>query len=533
MIKHQIKSLLQKTSPSLYIMVQQILHKDIVTLNKKKFLSVLRQIEARIKESCPTVQDNQPPIVLLVTPWLRTAIPYQFLLWAYLYRLQGRDVLVLWNDLVDEFEGKTEIEQFEIKSVVKELTGSVVPLRRLSEFTSNTNDMDMPMDQLHRESVSMVIHQVRSAFILREHQDLTDRYMNGLLRDFPYVRKFAETYQGSRVVVPGGICGNTSLFYHFQKKPWNLRISSLDTCCSGNSRPATHKDCFFAFQKYATALDDVQKKRIEGMGEHLFHERVHGIDDITGNGPIQRSAFREDLHYDVVIVPNVEWDSAALNIEDVFSTASEWLQTTLDYLLENTNYRIALRQHPAEQEVIELFKYPNYLAEFLKERYSEYPRFTFFSAEDDVNTYSLIKNAKVILPWTSDIAVDAAVMGKISVVHTHAYYQDEPYVKRCHSVDEYLRTICEVINSREENVYLAEAKMAYFLHYQFSALYPHLGKEKKYDCFDSIMEGFNHYLEKPLEDICRDEMLTMLLDGWYNDEDFVLLRLQKEGILQS
>lgn len=531
MIKHQIKSLFQKTSPSFYIMMEQIFHKDIVVLNKKRFLSLLQQIEARIKEVCPLVHDETPPIVLLVTPWLRTAIPYQFLLWAYLYRLQGKNVLVLWNDLIDEFEGKTEIEQFEIKSVIKELMGHFVPIRRLSEFAANKNDMEIPVDQLRREAIAMVIHQVRSAFILQEHQSLSDRYLDGLVRDFSYVRNFADMYKGSCIVVPGGICGNTSLFYHFQKHPWNLRVSSLDTCCSGNSRPATHKDCFDAFQKYVATLDLVQKKHIEEMGEQLFYERVHGGDDITGSGPIQRSAFREDIHYDVVIVPNVEWDSAALNIEDVFLTASEWLQTTLDYLLENTNYRIALRQHPAEKELIELFKYPNYLAEFLKGRYSEYSRFTFFSAEDDVNTYSLIKNAKVILPWTSDIAVDAAVMGKISVVHTHAYYQNEPYVKRCHSVDEYLRTICEVVDSGEENVYLAEAKMAYFLHYQFSALYPRLGKEKKYDCFDSAMEGFNHYLENSLEDICKDEMLAPLLDGWYNDEDFVLLRLQKEEIL--
>lgn len=103
--------------------------------------------------------------------------------------------------------------------------------------------MGMPIDQLRRESVSMVIHQVRSAFILQEHQALTDRYMNGLLRDFPYVRKFAETYQGFRVGVPGEICGNMSLF-SFSEKLWNLRISSLDTCCGGNSKPATHKDCF-------------------------------------------------------------------------------------------------------------------------------------------------------------------------------------------------------------------------------------------------------------------------------------------------
>ena len=531
MIKHQIKSLFQKTSPSFYIMMKQILHKDIVILNKKRFLSLLQQFETRIEEVCPLVHEKTPPIVLLVTPWLRTAIPYQFLLWAYLYRLQGKNVLVLWNDLIDEFEGKTEIEQFEIKSVIKELTGNFVPICRLSEVAANKNDTEIPVDQLRREAIAMVIHQVRSAFILQEHQALSERCLAGLVRDFPYVRKFADMYKGSCIVVPGGICGNTSLFYHFQKQPWNLRVSSLDTCCSGNSRPATHKDCFAAFQKYVATLDHVQKKYIEEMGEQLFHERVHGIDDITGNGPIQRSAFREDIHYDVVIVPNVEWDSAALNIEDVFLTASEWLQTTLDYLLENTNYRIALRQHPAEQEVIELLKYPNYLAEFLKGRYSKYSRFTFFSAEDDVNTYSLMKNAKVILPWTSDIAVDAAIMGKISVVHTHAYYQNEPYVKRCHSVAEYLRTICEVVDSGAENVYLPEAKMAYFLHYQFSALYPRLGKEKKYDCFDSVMEGFNHYLENPLEDICQDEMLATLLDGWYNDEDFVLLRLQKEGIL--
>ena len=144
-----------------------------------------------------------------------------------------------------------------------------------------------------------------------------------------------------------------------------------------------------------------------------------------------------------------------------------------------------------------------------------------------------MKNAKVVLPWTSDIGVDAAVMGKISIVHTHAYYQDEPYVKRVHSVDEYFRAICEVVENREENFYLEEAKIAYFYHYHFAALYPRLGKEEKYDCFLERIGEFNHYIKKGLDNICKDEMLAMLLDSWYSDKDFVLMRLQKEGILPS
>ncbi len=93
MIKRQIKALLEKKSPSLYAMVQQILHKNNVSLNKKKFLSVLQQIETKINKKRPVIQDDTSPLVLLVTPWMRTAIPYQFLLWAYLYRLQGKNVL--------------------------------------------------------------------------------------------------------------------------------------------------------------------------------------------------------------------------------------------------------------------------------------------------------------------------------------------------------------------------------------------------------------------------------------------------------
>jgi len=530
MIKRQIKALLEKKSPSLYAMVQQILHKNNVSLNKKKFLSVLQQIETKINKKCPVIQDDTSPLVLLVTPWMRTAIPYQFLLWAYIYRLQGKNVLVLWNDLINEFEGSVVVEQFEIGSVLKDLPGKFVPIRRLSEFRASSNDI--PHDQLYREAVSMTIHQIRSSVILSEYKDLTDRYMSGLVHDFSYVRKFADTYRGARVIVPGGICANTSLFYHFQKAPWNLRISSLDTCCSGNSNPATHKDGFISFQKFVGGTNEEQKKRIEEMGEQLFHERVHGIDDITGNGPIQRSTFREDIHYDVVIVPNVEWDSAALNLDDIFSTHTIWLETTLDHLLKHTDYRIALRQHPAEQELIQLFNYPNYLADFLEKRYSKCDRFEFFSAADDVNTYSLIQNAKAVLPWTSDIAIDAAVMGKISVIHTHPYYQDEPYIKRCYTVDEYLQTICEVVDYEEKNTHLTEAKIAYFWHYHFSALYPRLGKEKKYDCFDSMLETFNRYIEHSLDDICQDELLCILLTSWYNDEDFVVMRLQNEGVLQ-
>ena len=40
-------------------------------------------------------------------------------------------------------------------------------------------------------------------------------------------------------------------------------------------------------------------------------------------------------------------DGAALGIHEIFENNNDWLISTVDYLIKNTNKKIIIRQHPA------------------------------------------------------------------------------------------------------------------------------------------------------------------------------------------
>ena len=223
--------------------------------------------------------------------------------------------------------------------------------------------------------------------------------------------------------------------------------------------------------------------------------------------------------YDILITPNIEWDSAALNQSDVFFTMKEWIEETLAWILNHTSYSIAIRQHPREKSDFINYGYPNYLKTFIEEKYMGEGRITFYSADNEVNTYDLIKNSKIILPWTSNVAVDAAVLGKQSIVHTEAYYQYEPYVTRVHSKEEYYDEIVKSIDTGVADFPVDEAKYDYYYHCRICV---------PDESINSVPSVFNTFMKNDVNYITARPVLTDLLKSWLTNESFMLLNYKRQ-----
>jgi len=486
-------------------------------INTKDLIRIIKELD---KEKSDIDYSKEVSIVFIVTPWLMTAIPYQYVLFAYICRYWGYNVSIVWNNRLSYFEGDTSVEQNEISGFFDRLKNTDMNIYKYSDFNPKHECcIDGVKVKLLGEARSMAIHQLRNSFTLEENKPLIDKYYRGLVDELPYVEAIACKFKGSRIVVPGGVCGNTSLYYHFMKAPWNIKVSSIDTFISGNRRPAVHKDSFIDYLDYISALNEEEKNKIIVAADYEIEQRMSGREKLWNGTSYQNGTSGNTPSYDVLITPNIEWDSAALNQCDVFSTMSEWISETLDWLLVNTDFNIAIRQHPAERKAFINNTYPNYLKQFVYNKYNGEKRICFYAADDKVNTYDLIKSSKIILPWSSDVAIDAAVLGKRSILHADTYYQEQQYVTRVHSKKEYYEAIVEAVNKGGEDFSLDEAKIDYFFHSHFFV---------PSESTDATPSVFNSFVKNKTEDIVNNPVLIDLLHSWLYDKSFMLLNYKRQ-----
>lgn len=198
-------------------------------------------------------------------------------------------------------------------------------------------------------------------------------------------------------------------------------------------------------------LSEEQKKAVLLEAKRNFDERSHaksGDNSIVAN---YQHGTREKVTknwFDVVIPLNVMWDSSALGANRIFSTEYEWLTETVDYILKYTDATTLVREHPAAAGGDE-YNYDS-LGKELKKLYKDEKRLYLAESGDALNTYEYIEHCKVVLPLTSTVGVEAALLGKEVISHTNIYYDLLSFVTRANSKEEYFEYISRAVKKNKE-----------------------------------------------------------------------------------
>ncbi len=215
--------------------------------------------------------------------------------------------------------------------------------------------------------------------------------------------------------------------------------------------------------------------------EH-FNKRFNAVVGDEGYN-YQTVSFQESIRaYDVVVPFNIFWDSAALTGNELFKDEIEWLRETLEYLMNNTDCTIMLREHPAQNKIKE-FLYCDYEERLpIIKKYPE--RIRYVKAGDKVNTYQYIQQCKVVLPHTSTMGVEAAMMGKNVILHSHVYYEDIDIAYKAKEKEEYFKIIKYYLEKNNERICknIDNAYLAYY--YQMKRFFPTRFNE----CFTKWMD---------------------------------------------
>jgi hypothetical protein len=200
------------------------------------------------------------------------------------------------------------------------------------------------------------------------------------------------------------------------------------------------------------------------------------------------------------------------------------LRSILDWLVKHPKVTMVIRQHPGER--LEGFAssedWPSLIAEYP----SLAGQVRFVAAADNVNSYDLIQNAKVVLPFTSRIGVEAAMLGKPVVLASKTYYRNCGFTWSAKTREEYFQLIEDVLS--EKIAMTGEARLRARLGYSIVE-----NCVEAQTNFTPAPADFDLWIDVPPEELWRRPQNSEILDALISRESLPLLRYRRRLGLTS
>ena len=207
---------------------------------------------------------------------------------------------------------------------------------------------------------------------------------------------------------------------------------------------------------------------------------------------------------DIILPLNILWDAAALIRNRLFSTPYNWIVETVDFILLQTEATVAVRQHPHERKY-EQYATGTRLGRSLQKKFGNNSRFIFYSSTDRINSYKLVEQSKVVLPYTSTIGIEAALMGKHVIMESNVYYVDQPFVTKAESKEDYFNKIQTALRTPLTATVGSAAEKGWLLYYLLNKC------TQVYSPFGLDPADFVNWAPFGLEGLLNDENLITAL----------------------
>jgi capsule polysaccharide export protein KpsC/LpsZ len=141
-----------------------------------------------------------------------------------------------------------------------------------------------------------------------------------------------------------------------------------------------------------------------------------------------RDQLRIDLKSPLaVLFTNVVWDTAMQDRDTVFNGMLDWLQTTIRLFRIHPQWTLIIRIHPAETQVPGRESHDR-VAEWIQQDLGCVPEnVRVVLPEDPIDSYVLIRMARVGLVYASTVGLEMAVAGTPVVVAGDAHYSGKGF----------------------------------------------------------------------------------------------------------
>ncbi|NFN86298.1 hypothetical protein FDF31_02490 [Clostridium sporogenes] len=409
---------------------------------------------------------------ILISNLSFSSSPFYLMTIAVMLKVRGNNVEIIWDDL----EGLDELyyNYNNMTSTQNEVIGKI--LNYINErFNIKVIKVSaMELDELNSEDIRELkklskvntISKYRKVFFGIEGQEYEQKCFEVLEYSLKKVKNLFKKYNIKKIISFTGIHKKTGL-YTWAGKTYNTQVFSYDASSSEilitTEGICTHYEHIEKIIMENKLNDDLLRKFIN-FAENNFNKRLMSSNDINSYvcQKVKYDEKNNKYKYDIIVPLNICWDAAALGFDSIFDSIGDWLIETIKYILENTNAKIAVRQHPGE----EVYGTGEDIKQQLENNFSNNSRLVYISGEDEINTYNLIKSAKLVLPHTSTIGIEATLLNKPVIMATSAYYSNMSFVKKAKSKKEYFSLIKNTLNEdikEISNESLNQAKLCYAL----------------------------------------------------------------------
>jgi hypothetical protein len=375
------------------------------------------------------------PAVVVVQHWWGTAEPWCMMALALLlHRYRGNTVVLFDDTNINARDVGTHIELANIARALRRL-----PLRwyRLSDFAG---ECPLPPDEVTQAARADAIKGYRGEQWSRAQHAHASRVEEPLRRAAGRIHGFLSQHPARYLLVSTGFQATGGLYPRIAPLH-GVRVATLDGN-AGSRLISTHGS--------AAHLPDVARTF------DIIGELEPWAEAFTRREWEKRWLGQDRYQYQAVpigeggdsigpLLPlNQSYDTSAMGRSQLFDGQDDWLMETVAWLLANTDETITIRQHPVER----LWPGNDDYRARLHARFGDHPRIQLHDAWAKVNTYDLVRRAKVVLPHTSSVGMEAVAAGRPVVAETTSFYSEMGVVTPATTRENYFAQIKQALAGR-------------------------------------------------------------------------------------
>ena len=380
-------------------------------LNFRRFLENQNQIHH-------SKQNDETPLCITVMPWLGSAVPWYSIVIALILYKNGKNIFLLFDDM--PFGDDVLFHKIQSSLILKTLKNLQIKLIKLSDYKECKSSQPVEIEHLIKLNSLHYAHGETNKLLRDEYEKITSKQLSDA---YAKIVTLYEECKFSQIIVPGGIWG-TSGIYTILSKRYDVQLTSYDSddgelWMSLFGIAAQLKDIPHAFNKLVE--DSSERKLIIEKGQEQLRKRREGRDHTQShfNKATNVNQFGDDYY---LMLLNSVWDTAALGIHTVYESMLDWILDSIDWVLNNTDKTILIRQHPAERG--KQINNTDTYKEKIESKFGINKRIIFIEARQDINSYDLIENALCVLGFSSTIIVESVMLGKPAIIISNAYFSN-------------------------------------------------------------------------------------------------------------
>lgn len=380
---------------------------------------------------------------VLVTPWMQTAVPFYSLEIARKLAVENQEVTIVWDPTNCFGNAANEWEVGQIERVMEAIRGEFQVLEIDPGVPSLGVEPAFFAEFVFENAVQKARGEKQAAEFLSGNPTLAASLRTHVAR----VSEMLRAHPFDWLLIPGGIWASSGIYAQVAMD-LGIPITTYDcgpgVLCLAHGGPAAH------FPEVAAVTRDVERgcredererKRIDEIVRHRLEIRRSGNDEYRLQPAV--SAATSGPSWDIVIPLNLRWDSAALCRRRLFASVTDWIEHVLAWVEATPGVTLAIRQHPCER--LPGFGGTDDFGALVKRFPKLGARARFFAADESVNTYDLLTGAKVVLPFTSRVGIEATILGKPAILCARCYYDDCGFAAAPATKDEYFALIAQAL----------------------------------------------------------------------------------------